>query len=75
MTEPAPTLSAAPKRKRGRPAGRTASQEESLRQTRAAILAAAAHLLSRKSYSETTIDDIIRTAGIGRTTFYLHFES
>ena len=75
MTETAPTLPAAPKRKRGRPAGRTASQEESLRQTRTAILTAAAHLLSRKSYSETTIDDIIRTAGIGRTTFYLHFES
>lgn len=75
MTNTAPAPVIAPKRKRGRPAGRTASQEESLRQTRAAILAAAAQLLSRKSYIETTIDDIIRTAGIGRTTFYLHFES
>lgn len=48
---------------------------ESLRQTRAAILTAAAQLLSKKSYIETTIDDIIRSAGVGRTTFYLHFES
>lgn len=77
MTEQKPSLAPAPaqKRKRGRPAGRTASQVESLRQTRAAILAAAAQLLSKKSYSETTIDDIIRMAGVGRTTFYLHFES
>ena len=75
MTQPSPNMHPAPKRKRGRPAGRTASQEESLRQTRAAILAAAAKLLSARTYVETTIDDIIRTAGIGRTTFYLHFES
>jgi len=75
MTVTPPTPTPVPKRKRGRPAGRTASQEESLRQTRTAIMTAAAQLLSRKSYIETTIDDIIRTAGIGRTTFYLHFES
>ena len=75
MTEQTSPSAPTPKRKRGRPAGRTASQVESLRQTRAAILAAAAQLLSKKSYIETTIDDIIRTAGIGRTTFYLHFES
>jgi len=75
MTQAASDLSPVQKRKRGRPAGRTASQEESFRQTRAAILAAAARLLSGRSYAETTIDDIIRTAGIGRTTFYLHFES
>ncbi|AZI37034.1 hypothetical protein NT2_01_05140 [Caenibius tardaugens NBRC 16725] len=75
MTD-APTDASLPvKRKRGRPAGRTPLQEESLRQTRAAILGATASLLSSKTYVETTIDDIIRTAGIGRTTFYLHFES
>lgn len=75
MTDTPPDTGLPIKRKRGRPAGRTPLQEESLRQTRAAILGAAASLLSTKTYVETTIDDIIRTAGIGRTTFYLHFES
>ena len=61
--------------KRGRPAGRTAFQEEQRRQTRAAIMAAAAEVFSNAAYVYATIDDITRAAGISRATFYMHFES
>ena len=60
---------------RGRPAGRTAFQEEQRRQTRAAIMAAAAEVFSNAAYVYATIDDITRAAGISRATFYMHFES
>lgn len=68
---------AAPKTvaKRGRPAGRTAFQEEQRRQTRAAILSAAAEVFSSTPYVYATIDDITRAAGVSRATFYMHFES
>ena len=61
--------------KRGRPAGRTAFQEEQRRQTRAAIMSAAAQVFSSAAYVYATIDDITRAAGISRATFYMHFES
>ena len=43
--------------------------------TRKAVFNAFVELLSEKGYSNTTIQDIITRADIGRSTFYSHFET
>jgi AcrR family transcriptional regulator len=43
--------------------------------TRDHILSAALEAFAERGYVAATIDDIVRRAGIGRATFYLHFDS
>jgi AcrR family transcriptional regulator len=43
--------------------------------TRRRIVAAAKKVFIKKGYTRATIEDIIKTAGVSRTTLYLHFDS
>lgn len=45
------------------------------RKTREAIFAAFINLLSRKSFAQITVGEIIEKADVGRATFYSHFET
>lgn len=56
-------------------ARRRASIERRRANTRALILDAARRVFASANYAEAKIDDIIRTAGVSRATFYAHFTS
>ena len=43
--------------------------------TREAVFSAFTKLLKDEPYSKSTVQEIIDTADIGRTTFYAHFET
>ncbi len=45
------------------------------RKTRAAIYSAFTQLLSKKDFSQVTVQEIIDAADVGRATFYAHFET
>jgi AcrR family transcriptional regulator len=49
-------------------------QERSVN-TRRAIVRAARTLWAEKGYAETTVEDLCELAGVGRSTYYLYFES
>jgi AcrR family transcriptional regulator len=43
--------------------------------TRRKLVRAAARLWSEQGYDDTTVEEICSAAGVGRTTYYLYFES
>ena len=43
--------------------------------TRQRLLEAALEVFSSKGYANTTVDDVVASAGASRATFYLHFAS
>ena len=49
-------------------------QERSVN-TRRAIVRAARTLWAEQGYAETTVEDLCELAGVGRSTYYLYFES
>jgi TetR/AcrR family transcriptional regulator, ethionamide resistance regulator len=53
----------------GRQAVRQTRQE-----SRERIVRAASEVVRRRSYSELTVDEVMREAGLGRTIFYRHFD-
>ena len=57
------------------PYRRSLLRQERSRNTRRSILRAAASLWAEQDYEATTIEDICAAAGVGRSTFYLYFES
>jgi TetR/AcrR family transcriptional regulator, cholesterol catabolism regulator len=57
------------------PYRRTLLRQERSVNTRRAIMRSAAALWAEKGYSQTTVEDVCAAAGVGRSTYYLHFES
>ncbi|ORV45304.1 hypothetical protein AWC02_13775 [Mycolicibacter engbaekii] len=69
MTGPAPAAGTAPA------AAKLTMRDRQRIMTRDHIMAAALEAFAERGYVAVTIDDIVRRAGIGRATFYLHFDS
>jgi TetR/AcrR family transcriptional repressor of nem operon len=53
----------------------TTSRPRDGRQTREAILEAAAELMHLQGYQATSLDDVLRESGVGKGNFYYHFKS
>jgi AcrR family transcriptional regulator len=53
---------------------RSRTPQERRSEQRARLLAAAAKSFARKGYAQTSVDSIVRIAGMSRRTFYEHFE-
>lgn len=54
---------------------RSLLRQERSRQTRENIVRAATRLWSDKGYEQTSVAEICEAAGVGRTTYYFHFET
>jgi AcrR family transcriptional regulator len=57
------------------PYRRTLLRQERSLKTRRSIMRAASALWAERGYNETTVEDVCNAAGVGRSTYYLHFES
>jgi AcrR family transcriptional regulator len=53
----------------------TLGRQERGKETRRNLLRTAARLWSERGFDDVTVEEICSEAGVGRTTFYLHFES
>ena len=54
-------------------ANRVSWQQQRRAETRESLLDAAYRVFARTSYAETTVNDILAEAEVGRTSFYKHF--
>jgi AcrR family transcriptional regulator len=68
VSNPAPPTSTDPYR-------RALLRQERSVNTRKALVRAARKLWAEKDYSDTTVEDLCEVAGVGRSTFYLYFDS
>ena len=55
--------------------GELVAREDQAKETRRRLIASARDLLEVLTYEEITVEELSRRAEVGRTTFYLHFES
>ncbi len=53
----------------------TLGRQERGKETRRNLIRTASRLWSERGFDDVTVEEICSEAGIGRTTFYLHFES
>lgn len=58
-----------------KPYRRSLLRRERSRDTRRKLVRAAVQLWSEKGYDDTKVEEICDLAGVGRTTYYLHFET
>jgi AcrR family transcriptional regulator len=58
-----------------RPPRRSLLRQERSKETRRLLIRTAARLWSERGYDAVTVEEVCSAAGVGRTTFYLHFES
>jgi len=58
-----------------RSGGRTELQQRQKQSSREKLLAAAREAFAEASYAGAAIDDIVKRAGVNRSTFYRHFDS
>ena len=68
-------MRARPRSKTHNPYRRSLLRRPQSVETRASIVRAAARLWAKKGVDGTTIEEICAAAGVGRSTFYFHFES
>lgn len=51
------------------------AEDRRVQRTRAALLGAFVHLVLDRRYDQITVADIVERAGVGRSTFYEHYEN